>query len=189
MKDTLLQSVHTGYQVFNSHIKHTIRLGQEDQGGLVGDLNRCKTFINGLENNHARFVRPVEGVHSEAVRDKYTDAGLKMIMWHVDSGDALTNDNEKIHENLRTGIETKLQQGLERLVILFHELDANTRGQGNLAGYISTINQTIENFVLDEEADEEEEDQTQFVPNWDLTTSEIRDLLNDTDWVGGDDPH
>ena len=43
--------------------------------------------------------------------------------------------------------------------------------------------------MLNSESDEEPENQTQFIPNWDLTASEIRTLLHDISWVAGDPDH
>ena len=187
-----LVEVHTGYEVFDSHIKHTIRLNQPNiQGGLPGDLTRCKDFINGLVGSYrTEFVRPVEGVHNADVRRAYSNADLKMTMWDVDSRDAITGQTPTtIHNNLRTGIQSKLEAGWTRLVILFHELDPDTRAEGNLASYIATIDETVRDFVLNSESDEEPENQTQFIPNWDLTASEIRTLLHDISWVAGDPDH
>ena len=43
--------------------------------------------------------------------------------------------------------------------------------------------------MLQSESEEEEEDQTQFVPNWGLTTEEIREILHDISWVANDPDH
>jgi hypothetical protein len=129
-------------------------------------------------------------VHNGTVRRKYSDADLKMTMWDVDSRDAILGETPTtIRNNLRTGIQSKLEEGLTRLVILFHETSAHTRHTANLESFIDTIDDTIRDYVLQSESEEEEEDQTQFVPNWGLTTEEIREILHDISWVANDPDH
>lgn len=130
-----LVEVHTGYDDWRAHeLTHVQRLtqptGDDFEGGLPQDLTQCKNFINGLIASYAgtQFVRPVEGVHNGTVRRKYSDADLKMTMWDVDSRDAISGETPTtIRNNLRTGIQSKLEEGLTRLVILFHETSAHTR--------------------------------------------------------------
>jgi hypothetical protein len=113
-----------------------------------------------------------------------------MVLWHVDSRDSIPGQEPPdIRTNLRTGIQGQLELDRTQLVILFHDLDPNTYPRQHLESYIAEIDNTIRTYVLQSEADEDEDDQTKFVPNWDLTRSEIRQLLLDRDWVGGDDPH
>ena len=106
----------------------------------------------------------------------------------MDARDAIPNNTvADVHEALRSGIRTKLQAGLTTLVILFHDLDAQTYPPANLKGHIALIDSTIRSFILSEEKDKEE--QTQFVPDWSLTTAQIRTELLAKDWVTNDPRH
>ena len=155
-----LVEVHTGYDRANAHnYTHKYRVhspqGEWWQEGLPGDLERCKRFISSLDDDlddvthDPQFARPVGGAHNSAVRARYVDAGLELAMWDIDTRDW---DDEggrtpaDIRNDLRRDIRSHIRMGIFQIVILFHDLQPNTRDGNNLQSYINEIKDAINTY-------------------------------------------
>jgi peptidoglycan/xylan/chitin deacetylase (PgdA/CDA1 family) len=122
--------IHTGsVDDHESHIK------REDAGALRDDLDRAKKRLVEL-GIPPKYVRPVKGECDARVLQSYKTRKLKLVLWDIDSKDS--HDGMKpdlIARHLREEITRLAKRG--RLVILFHELDPDTRGQ--IKRYIDTL--------------------------------------------------
>ena len=177
LRDGHMVEIHTGYEKHGAHdynhIKRVNQPADDPQGYLPGDLERCKKFINSLSDDYvAQFVRPVEGRRNAAVRARYVDAGLHMVIWDIDTRDwASGRTPEDIRKQLKKEIPALINMGTYEIVILFHELKENTYGGNNLDSYITTIKNTINNHTDDENTD--------FIPVLNPSKDRIREILRD----------
>jgi hypothetical protein len=81
-------------------------------------------------------VRPVGGACNRAVLRRYTEARLKLVLWDIDSRDSLRGFTPaRIERHLRDQMRQIGARG--RIVVLLHELDADTRG--NIQRYIDAL--------------------------------------------------
>ena len=114
--------IHTGSA--QDHVRHTVR---EREGLLGDDLARASKRLEAL-GIRPRFVRPVQGVCDAPVLEQYEEAGLKLVHWDVDSRDSARGYTpDRIAAHLK---ESFSKVGAKsHVVVLFHELDPDTRGQ------------------------------------------------------------
>ena len=175
--DGHLVEVHTGFDYEAAHDwDHIERLtqpsGDDFQGGLPQDLEQCKSFINGLSRDHtAQFVRPVEGEHNAAVRARYADAGLSLVMWDIDSKDTQGYTPTEIRNHLRTEVRNFLDRDIFQIVVLFHEVNRQTYTGNNLDSYIQAIKETIDNYTDNDDPEKE------FTPVFNPSKNRIREIF------------
>ena len=140
-----LIGVHTGVDGQRAHSWANRHPQREAIGELGNDLQRCKTYIEQRTGSKPCYVRPPFGEHNRAVRQRYADHDLKMILWHIDSRDSTsTYDSEDIEQHLRNRVDKLVARGQRQLVILFHDIDRHTYRAGNLVSYIKAIEETID---------------------------------------------
>ena len=190
LRDGHFVEVHTGFKKHRAHnYDHVERLtsptdddGNVEQGGLAGDLDRAKDFIEGLSGSHtAQYVRPVGGTLGNSsqrrqVLSTYSNKGLKCILWDVDSRDTWGYSANQVRAQLRSEIQSQLGQNKRQLIVLFHDL--NSRTNTNLESYIQTIDQAVRDYYLSSESHLEPSERTQFRVNWNITKQRIRQVLN-----------
>lgn len=181
-----LVQIHTGADIIGAHALLSDHPRRKASGELVGDLERCAEFIEGLKQidpHVVRFVRPPFGDYRNPgvdVLPTYTSQGLKMILWDIDSGDTgKTNGRRNTPENVRdilyNGVRAAVDGGATNLIILFHDLDDETYPYTYLNSYIEKIDRAVR--------DEGEN------PVWILIEERIREIMENKDWVGDDPNH
>jgi peptidoglycan/xylan/chitin deacetylase (PgdA/CDA1 family) len=127
--------IHTGS--VEDHVPHTQRRGE-----LRGDLEGARRYLQELGIT-STFVRPVGGQTNSAVLATYRDLGLKMVLWDIDSRDSHGGYNRgRITAHLRQRVGALAGAGKSEVVVLFHELDSDTRG--NIEHYMETIAKTFQ---------------------------------------------
>ena len=161
-----LIAVHTGVDGQRAHSWANRHPQREAIGELGNDLQRCKTYIKQRTGSEPCYVRPPFGEHNRAVRQRYADHDLKMILWHIDSRDSTsTYDEHDIEQHLRNRVDKLVARGQRQLVILFHDIDRHTYRDGNLLSYLKAIEETIDAHGLN--------------ANFKLTREEINNVLAD----------
>ena len=126
--------IHTGST--EDHVPHTQRGGQ-----LREDLTNASRYLQNLGIT-SDFVRPVGGAVNEAVLATYRSLGLKMVLWDIDSRDSHTGyGRNRISLWLAQEVARTISAGKTELVVLFHELDRDTRG--NIEHYMEVLRDAI----------------------------------------------
>lgn len=159
--------VHTGMDGQRAHGEENDHPSRYNVNQLKNDLTRAKDFIKDFAKQTARYVRPPFGNMDDDgnVQRTYDNAALYRIMWDVESGDALPGSNkEKVKKKLTKRIKELLDGNHTKLVILFHDTDADTNTPGNLGEYITTITEAIEDKG--------------HTPKWDLSTDRVKEILD-----------
>jgi len=112
--------------------------------GLESDLLRAKERIKTLTGSDPALVRPTYGVTNEAVRAVYGKLGLRMLLWHIDSRDALDHRRgpDTIEANIRSQLRTQIAVGRPVIVVLFHDINVAT--QAHLDDYLIAIYEAAE---------------------------------------------
>ena len=179
--DGHLVEVHTGYRKYGAHNwDHVERLTDPEddfQGGLAQDLQQCKNFINGLDDDldashTTQFVRPVEGEHNPTVRQKYADAGLSMVLWDIESKDATPGfTHEQVNNHIDSEMDRLLDAGKYQIVVLFHDLDSEVYVGNRLDVYLNTMKTAVENYEDPNDPDKE------FNPVFQMSKERIAEIL------------
>ena len=126
--------IHTGST--EDHVPHTQRGGQ-----LRDDLQRASRYLDNLGISSA-FVRPVGGAVNAAVLQTYRFLGLKMVLWDIDSRDSHSGyGRNRIDQWLTREVRRTISAGKTELIVLFHELDRDTRG--NIEHYMEVLTASI----------------------------------------------
>ena len=96
--------------------------------GLESDLRRAADRIKRLTGTEPQLVRPTYGATNARVLAAYNTLGLHMLLWHVDSRDALDNGRGPavVEANLRRQVREQIRAGHGTIVILFHDIVATT---------------------------------------------------------------
>jgi len=112
--------------------------------GLESDLLRAKDRIRTLTGSEPVLVRPTYGVTNEAVRTVYRNLGLRMLLWHVDSRDALDHRRgpDTIEANIRSQLRAQIAVGRPVIIVLFHDINFAT--QTHLDDYLIAIYEAAE---------------------------------------------
>ena len=162
-----LVGVHTGVDGQHAHSWANRHPQREAIGELGNDLQRCKTYIKQRTGSDPCYVRPPFGEHNRAVRQRYEDYGLKMILWHIDSRDSTSSyDSQDIERHLRNRVDKLVARGRRQLVVLFHDIDRHTYRAGNLLRYLKAIEETIDAHGLDADFDLTREEIIQVLDNY-----------------------
>ena len=134
-KDGHLVAIHTGSTV--DHATHTLRASQNK---LDADLKAAKAYLK-ARGIAAKYVRPPEGKHNPKVLEIYRNQNLKMILWDIDSKDSARGIREK---DIKAHLSLKIKHfvGKGSVVILFHEIDSDTRGK--IETYVKALRQSAE---------------------------------------------
>lgn len=148
--------IHTGST--EDHVDHRARVRApaydwnrdgvlDDKDGdcaLESDLRRAAARITKLTGRRPVLVRPTYGATNAAVRAVYATLGLRMLLWHVDSRDALDHARGRavIAANLRRGIHEQIHAGHRTIIVLFHDINDIT--QAHLDDYLIAIYEAIE---------------------------------------------
>lgn len=149
-----LIGVHTGVDGQRAHSWANRHPQREAIGELGNDLQRCKSFIKQHTGSDPCYVRPPFGEHNRAVRQRYADYDLKMILWHIDSRDSTSSyDSQDIELHLRSRVGKLVTRGQRQLVILFHDIDRHTYRDDNLLNYLKAIEETINDQGLNADFD------------------------------------
>ena len=178
-----LVQIHTGADIKKAHSLQNTHPKRLKAGELVNDLRRCKQFIRDLTNpsHNVRYVRPTYGDWSDPgfnCLPTYTNEGLKMIYWDIDSGDTGKTNNqhntvEDVRRILYNAVCDSVEGGATNLIILFHDLDPQT--YPHLEGHIEKIDEAVR-----------DENKT---PIWLLSEARIREIFEAKNYVSNDPNH
>lgn len=128
--------IHTGSA--EDHVSHVLR---QRTGKLPDDLAGAIEYLDIELGVQDRFVRPVGGACNAQVLGTYKEAGLQIIHWDIDSLDShLRVGVADIREQLGKEIVRQANAGATEVVVLFHELDADTRGR--IEDYMAVLKQS-----------------------------------------------
>lgn len=128
--------IHTGST--EDHVRHTERAAQ---GKLREDLERAVQYLNELGISSV-YVRPVGGALNDEVRRIYRALGLRSLLWDIDSKDSHRGVRRPdITAHLRRRIREVAAAGQGEAIVLFHELDSDTRG--NIEHYMATMQSSL----------------------------------------------
>lgn len=126
--------IHSGST--EDHVPHTLRGGK-----LRDDLQGARRYLENL-GIISTFVRPVGGAVNDAVLGTYRSLGLKMVLWDIDSRDSHSGyDKSRIDQWLAEEMKRNLNAGKTEIVVLFHELDRDTRG--NIQHYMEVLEKSV----------------------------------------------
>jgi len=148
--------IHTGSTI--DHVDHRQRASgpaydwnrdglldeRDGDNALESDMRRAAARIAKLTGREPVLVRPTYGVTNSAVRAVYAKLGLHMVLWHVDSRDALDNARgwAVVEANVRRGVREQLRAGHRTIIVLFHDINAVT--QAHLDDYLIAIYEAVE---------------------------------------------
>ena len=148
--------VHTGSTI--DHVDHRRRVGappydwnhdgvldeRDGASGLESDLLRAKARITKLTGSEPILVRPTYGVTNKKVRGVYATLGLRMLLWHVDSRDALDHHRgtHVIEANVREQLRGLIRRGRDPIIVLFHDINFAT--QAHLDDYLIALYEAAE---------------------------------------------
>jgi peptidoglycan/xylan/chitin deacetylase (PgdA/CDA1 family) len=151
-----LIGIHTGST--EDHVDHRTRarapaydwnrdgvLDERDgDNALESDMRRAAARIAKLTGREPVLVRPTYGATNEAVRAVYAKLGLRMLLWHVDSRDALDHarGSAVIEANLQREIHEQIRVGHRTIIVLFHDINVLT--QAHLDDYLIAIYEAVE---------------------------------------------
>lgn len=129
--------IHTGSA--EDHVSHIAR---RDRGELRNDLERAMRYLRDL-GIQSLYVRPVGGQTNDPVRNTYRALGLKMLLWDIDSRDSHSGyTRDRITQHLRQRIRDLANAGNREVIVLFHELDRDTRG--NIEHYMANLRSSLQ---------------------------------------------
>ena len=149
-----LVGVHTGVDGQRAHSWANRHPQREAIGELGNDLQRCKNYIKRHTGSDPCYVRPPFGEYNRAVRQRYADYDLNMILWHIDSRDSTSSyDSQDIERHLRSRVSKLVARGQRQLIILFHDIDQHTYRDDNLLNYLKAIEETINAHGLNADFD------------------------------------
>ncbi|MBN1919121.1 MAG: polysaccharide deacetylase family protein [Verrucomicrobia bacterium] len=151
-----LVGIHTGST--DDHVDHRTRArtpaydwnldGALDEldgaNALESDLRRATDRIKKLTGTASQLVRPTYGATNGAVLAVYRTLGLRMLLWDVDSRDALDHARGAavIAANVRSQVRMQIRAGHTTIVILFHDILAAT--STHLDDYLIAIYEAAE---------------------------------------------
>jgi peptidoglycan/xylan/chitin deacetylase (PgdA/CDA1 family) len=151
--DGHIVGVHTGST--RDHVDHRRRVSmppydwnrdgvRDGQNGLETDLLRAEDRIKRLTSGEPVFVRPTYGVTNAAVRAVYHRLGLRILLWHVDSRDALDHARGVgvIAANVRSQVRQQIRARRRLIIVLFHDINHAT--QAHLDDYLIAIYEAAE---------------------------------------------
>jgi peptidoglycan/xylan/chitin deacetylase (PgdA/CDA1 family) len=151
-----LVGIHTGSTV--DHVDHRRRAAappydwnhdavldeRDGANGLESDLLRAKARVKKLTGSEPLLVRPTYGVTNAEVRAVYRKLGLRMLLWHLDSRDALDHDRgtRVIESNIRGQLHELIREKRDPIIVLFHDINYLT--QAHLDDYLIAIYEAAE---------------------------------------------
>ena len=151
-----LVGVHTGST--RDHVDHRRRVlappydrnrdglldERDGANGLESDLLRAKARIRTLTGEDPTLVRPTYGATNSKVRAVYCRLGLRILLWHVDSRDALDHHRgaRVIAANVRRQLREQIRARRRVIIVLFHDINVAT--QAHLDDYLIAIYEAAE---------------------------------------------
>lgn len=158
LSDGHLVQIHTGADMFRAHHPSNYHPERLEAGELVNDLDRCREFIEGLDDgdgdddthHEVEFVRPPGGDHFDPpdtdVKPTYADEGLEMVLWDIDPQDwnnegGVTPDD--VARDLYNQVKAAVEGGATELVILLHDCEPNTYPPQHLKRYLRRIDDAV----------------------------------------------
>jgi peptidoglycan/xylan/chitin deacetylase (PgdA/CDA1 family) len=116
----------------------------DGENGLECDLRRAKERLRKLTGSETQLVRPTYGATNARVLAVYHKLGLRMLLWHVDSRDALDNGRGPtvVEANVRRQVREQIRAGHSTIIILFHDILATT--STHLDDYLIAIYEAAE---------------------------------------------